>query len=286
MGALCGTFIGEAFVGSFFPCVWASMGMGSRFKRRLHHLPLILGTACGALVLLLALTVSNNTDGLNQQQQQQQQQQQLLKPENSSKTKNNRIIKATTINDARPNNMNMVGGYSSTLDINLPEIINVVNFVRNELLFAIKFQIPCTTTTSSSGNDGTTTTTTTIVPQQIIEAAAQQNNDTNNTINIEVRKVQRQVVAGMNYKLTLAINIMNNSNTIIVSNKEDNDNTETTITSCLGILENVIIHEPLPHTGLSYTVVSWGNMLNCDTVLSIMDEERSSRGVEESLKKT
>jgi len=236
----------------------------------------------GALVLLLALTVSNNTDGLNQQQQQQQQQQ-LLKPENSSK-KNNRIIKATTINDARPNNMNMVGGYSSTLDINLPEIINVVNFVRNELLFAIKFQIPGTTTTSSSGNDGTATTT--IVPQQIIEAAAQQNNDTNNTINIAVRKVQRQVVAGMNYKITLAINIMNNSNTIIVRNKEDNDNTETTITSCLGILENVIIHEPLPHTGLSYTVVSWGNVLNCDTVLSIMDEERSSRGVEERLKKT
>ena len=170
------------------------------------------------LVLLLALHVSNN-DVLNQQQQQQQQQQ-ILHSENSNK-KNNRIIKATTRNDARPNKMNMVGGYSSILDINLPEIINVVNFVRNELLVAMKSQIPVTTT-SSSGNDGTTTSATTlhntIVPQQIIEAAAaaQQNNDTNNTINIEVRKVQRQVVAGMNYKLTLAINIMNNSNNIIV----------------------------------------------------------------------
>jgi hypothetical protein len=240
-------------------------------------------------VLLLALHVSNN-DVLNQQQQQQQQQQ-ILHSENSNK-KNNRIIKATTRNDARPNKMNMVGGYSSILDINLPEIINVVNFVCNELLFAIKSHIPGTTT-SSSGNDGTTTSATTlhntIVPQQIIEAAAaaQQNNDTNNTINIEVRKVQRQVVAGMNYKLTLAINIMNNSNTILVSNKEDNDNNTvtTTTTSCLGILENVIIYKPLPHTGLSYNVVSWGNVLNCDTVLSIMDEEKSSH-VEERLKKT
>jgi hypothetical protein len=231
-------------------------------------------------VLLLALTVSN-TDGLDQHQQQQQQQQ-FFNSENSNK-KNNRSIKATTINDARPNNMNMVGGYSSILDINLPEIMNVVNFVRNELLVAMKSQIPVTTT--GSGDDGTTTTT--IVPQQIIEAAAaaQQNNDTNNAINIEVRKVQRQVVAGMNYKLTLAINIMNNSNTISVSNKEDNENNTETTTSCLGILENVIIYKPLPHTGLSYNVVSWGNLLNCDTVLLIMDDERSSH-VEERLEKT
>jgi hypothetical protein len=262
-------------------------GMGSRFKKRRLHLLLILGTACGALVLLLALTVSN-TDDLDQHQQHQQQQQ-FLHSENSNK-KNNRIIKATTRNDARPNNMNMVGGYSSTLDINLPEIINVVNFVRNELLFAIKSHIPGTTTTSSSGNDGTTSSATTlhntiVLPQQIIEAVAAQQNDTNNTINIELRKVQRQVVAGMNYKLTLAINIMNNSNTISVSNKEDNENNTETTTSCLGILENVIIYKPLPHTGLSYNVVSWGNLLNCDTVLLIMDDERSSH-VEERLEKT
>lgn len=227
------------------------------------------------VVLLLALNVANHIieNGLNQ-----------LSYSKNSNNKNIQIIlaAATTISDARRNIM--VGGYSYTLDSNLPEITNVVNFVHNEIL-AIMSQTTVTTTIKETKETTTTPVTALLyntIVRQIKEAAANNNNTTTTTtIKVEVLKVQRQVVAGMNYKLTLAImNTSCNSN----DSKEELNNNETINTSCLGGLENMIIYKPLPHTGLSYNIVSWGTVLNTDTVLSMMMDENHS-SVEEKLKK-
>ena len=244
-----------------------------RRHRRLVLLLLALGTACGALVvLLLPLAVNvSNTDGIVSAD--------FLNSENSKTNKNNnRIIAiaaaaaATTINDdAR---RNMVGGYSSALDVDLPEIKNVANFVLDELLAMMSPTTRGETTKETTTTVVTTTTLDNTIIRQMIEAQRQ---NSNNTINVEVLRARRQVVAGMNYKLTLAIFTMNNTSSNNGSNEEHDNNSnneETTNTTssccCLGGIENIIIYQPLPHTGSSYDIVSWGTVLTCDTVLTMM----------------
>jgi hypothetical protein len=250
-----------------------------RRHRRLVLLLLAQGTACGALVvLLLPLAVNvSNTDGIVSAD--------FLNSENSNTNKNsNRIIAAAAAaainDDAR---RNMVGGYSSTLDVDLPEIKNVANFVLEELL-AMTMSSQTSITRGETTKETTTVVTTTaldnIIIRQIIEAQRQ---NSNNTIKVEVLRAQRQVVAGMNYKLTLAIITNNTSSNDSSSNEEhDNSNNEehdTTTSSCcccVGGIENIIIYRPLPHTGSSYDVVSWGTVLTCDTVLTMMGRTKET----------
>ena len=71
------------------------------------------------------------------------------------------------------------------------------------------------------------------------------------------------MVAGLNYKLTIAILKKNNN--------RDNNN----IPTCLGAMK-VVVYKPLPHTGLPLSVTSWGGRaLSYEEVkdLMVMDDE-------------
>jgi hypothetical protein len=59
------------------------------------------------------------------------------------------------------------------------------------------------------------------------------------------------VVAGLNYRLTLALLV-----------GEDN--------ICIGGIDGATIYKPLPHTGMGLRVTSWGGALGCDDVSALM----------------
>ena len=105
----------------------------------------------------------------------------------------------------------------------------------------------------------------------------------------------------MNYKLTLAIIIImkhagGNDDDDGSNEEHDNGNnneehnTTTSSCCCLGGIENMIIYRPLPsHAGSSYDVVSWGTVLTCDTVSTMMGKNEGNavrcRGKELNKKK-
>jgi hypothetical protein len=60
-----------------------------------------------------------------------------------------------------------------------------------------------------------------------------------------------KVVAGLNYRLTLALLV-----------GEDN--------ICIGGIDGATIYKPLPHTGMGLRVTSWGGALGCDDVSALM----------------
>lgn len=62
-----------------------------------------------------------------------------------------------------------------------------------------------------------------------------------------------QVVAGLNYKFTLAILEGGNNNSI------SNNNNFV----CRGFLRGITVYKPLPHTGQGLSVTSWGKQLDC-----------------------
>ena len=77
------------------------------------------------------------------------------------------------------------------------------------------------------------------------------------------------MVAGLNYKLTIAILKKNNGNS------NSNSNNKIPTVSCLGAMK-VVVYKPLPHTGLPLSVTSWGGRaLSCEEVkdLLMMDHE-------------
>ena len=78
-----------------------------------------------------------------------------------------------------------------------------------------------------------------------------------------------KVVAGLNYRLTLALLV-----------GEDN--------ICIGGIDGATIYKPLPHTGMGLRVTSWGRELGCDDVSALMEvvvllarEEEGIAGKEE-----
>lgn len=64
-----------------------------------------------------------------------------------------------------------------------------------------------------------------------------------------------QVVAGLNYKFTLAILEGGNNNSI--SNNNNNN------IVCRGFLRGITVYKPLPHTGQGLSVTSWGKQIDC-----------------------
>ncbi len=66
-----------------------------------------------------------------------------------------------------------------------------------------------------------------------------------------------QVVAGLNYKFTLAILEGGNNN----SNNNNNNNNNNIV--CRGFLRGITVYKPLPHTGQGLSVTSWGKQIDC-----------------------
>lgn len=85
-------------------------------------------------------------------------------------------------------------------------------------------------------------------------------------VQLKVLEAQRQVVAGLNYKLTLAI-LKNNI--------------------CLGAFK-VTVYKPLPHMEQGLTVTSWGKTLECSEISDLIQmmkekEEENALLVEEEM---
>ncbi|KAL9187151.1 hypothetical protein ACHAXT_010871 [Thalassiosira profunda] len=71
-------------------------------------------------------------------------------------------------------------------------------------------------------------------------------------VQMKVLEAQRQVVAGLNYKLTIALF------------RGD---------TCMGAFK-VTVYKPLPHTGLGPSVTSWGKALRCDEITELVAGEK------------
>lgn len=117
----------------------------------------------------------------------------------------------------------MVGGYS-VMDIPLMQSADV----REIAAFALSEHAAGSSTFDSSLSLA-------VSPHEVESGAVQ----------VKVLEAQRQVVAGLNYKLTLAI-------------LRDN--------VCLGGFE-VTVYKPLPHMEQGLTVSSWGKTLECSVVV-------------------
>ena len=76
---------------------------------------------------------------------------------------------------------------------------------------------------------------------------------------------KNQVVAGLNYKLTMAI-LKNNI--------------------CLGGMKGITIYKPLPHMEQGLTVTSWGNVLQCndEVLLQLMENVNKEEEEKDSQK--
>ncbi len=64
--------------------------------------------------------------------------------------------------------------------------------------------------------------------------------------------LESKVVAGLNYRLTLALLVGGNN-------------------VCIGGIEGATIYKPLPHTGMGLRMTSWGRELGCDDVSALME---------------
>jgi len=93
------------------------------------------------------------------------------------------------------------------------------------------------------------------------------------------------VVAGLNYKLTLAI-VEGGENT--TNNNSNNNNI-----LCRGFIRGITIYKPLPHTGQGLSVTSWGKPMDSNSAnkelldllhdATMMDEDDEDDGKENAL---
>ena len=105
------------------------------------------------------------------------------------------------------------------------------------------------------------------------------------TFNFFTSTLFTQVVAGLNYKLTLAI-VEGGENT--TNNNSNNNNI-----LCRGFIRGITIYKPLPHTGLGLSVSSWGKPMDCNSAdkelldllhdATMMDEDDEDDGKENAL---
>jgi len=121
---------------------------------------------------------------------------------------------------------NMVGGYSS-VDTELllsTEIMDVANFCLKE--YASKF--------AASDNNIADASAFVVLPQDVESG----------DVVVKVLEAQRQVVAGLNYKLTISIHNKNNNN------------------MCLGGIKDIKIYKALPYMNQPLKVTSFGTILD------------------------
>eukprot|EP00579_Thalassiosira_antarctica_P007125 CAMPEP_0201893544 /NCGR_PEP_ID=MMETSP0902-20130614/38897_1 /ASSEMBLY_ACC=CAM_ASM_000551 /TAXON_ID=420261 /ORGANISM="Thalassiosira antarctica, Strain CCMP982" /LENGTH=211 /DNA_ID=CAMNT_0048425375 /DNA_START=52 /DNA_END=687 /DNA_ORIENTATION=- len=135
---------------------------------------------------------------------------------------------------------NMVGGYSGmdTEFLQSEEILEIATFVLNQ---------------HAAGSSTFDSTSLAVLPEEVESGV----------IKMKVLEAQRQVVAGLNYRLTLAILKHN---------------------VCLGAFK-VMVYKPLPYMEQDLTVTSWGNTLECSDIKDAMQAmEENALLVEEEMK--
>lgn len=123
----------------------------------------------------------------------------------------------------------MVGGYASVKD---PELLMSEEVVEIAT-FALERHAAGASTLGFSSTSMSASTSFLAVSPDEVEGGA---------VIAKVLEAQRQVVAGMNYKLTLAV-------------LRDG--------VCVGAFK-VTVYKALPHTGQGLRVTSWGNAMECD----------------------
>mmetsp|Transcript_29298 Transcript_29298/g.62279 ORF Transcript_29298/g.62279 Transcript_29298/m.62279 type:complete len:213 (-) Transcript_29298:96-734(-) len=132
-----------------------------------------------------------------------------------------------TTHSYKMKNRKMVGGYSD-MDIELLQSRDV----REIAAFALSEHVAGSSTFDSASLSLA------VSPEEVRSGVVQ----------MKVLEAQRQVVAGLNYKLTLAI-------------IKDN--------VCLGGFK-ITVYKPLPHMEQGLTVTSWGKTLECSEIKDLM----------------
>ncbi|KAL7537878.1 hypothetical protein ACHAXR_008139 [Thalassiosira sp. AJA248-18] len=184
-----------------------------------------------ALFCIIAVVLRSNNNRNQQQQSLSQPQSQPLHglETTTRQTKHQSPLAPNNNNNNNKMKRNMVGGYSN-MDIQFlqsEEVLDIANFALNE---------------HAAGSSSTllSSSSLAVTPEEVESGVVQ----------LKVLEAQRQVVAGLNYRLTLAI-------------FKDQ--------ICQGAFK-VVVYKPLPHMEQGLTVTSWGkNVLECSDIADLLD---------------